>query len=495
MKIKQQQIKIIVKIIVFFLILCLTGNYLMGIFGYKDTGGGGGWERFYASERESLDVMIFGSSHAHCTVDNAILWNDYGIASYTLSAGSQDLDSTYYFMRESLKTQQPKVVLVEAVAVTLEGEITNSETTIIRNTMGMRWSGLLYEYVGNLAESAGYSPTMRNEAFIKVPVIHSRYRELTREDFEDDLYYLKGYRGSNDHWPMEAVPEACSVTEVMDIEPERKGYLIKIIELCEMEDIPLIFFAAPYPLQPKDQMKFNDLAQLAEEYQVPFINFNSIYQDIGFDFTQDIRDGNHVNNKGAAKVTDYLGQMLKETADLPDRRGEEAYRQWELHSQYLEDADITWQLKRQPDITDYLDYLQGIPDRYLVILSLDGNYNALGEIFTEELAVLGIDLDSYHKGGVWIIKDQEFLFYSDGEGEYDKELQSGQTKVRVRSEIGYDKEGEEIRMSEVIVNSESYGEVINGVNIVVYDTELNRLVDAAGTDIYISREMVRETAD
>lgn len=482
----------VVKITVFVLILCFTGRYLMQIFGYKDSGGGGGWARFYASEEESIDVMIFGSSHAHCTVDNSILWNDFGIPSFTLSAGSQELDSTYYFMRESLKTQRPKVMLVEALSVTGDGPIANNETTINRNTMGMRWSGLLYEYVGMLSDSAGYTEDERRRAFLKFPVVHSRYRELTRDDFEDDIYYMKGYRGSNDHNPLEAVPEACFVTETADIEEGRREYLVKMMELCRAEGIQLIFFAAPYPLEPRNQMQFNAFELLAEEYQVPFINFNRIYQEIGFDYTQDIRDGSHVNNKGAAKVTTYLGQLMKETVELPDHRGEEAYHQWNLHSQYLEAKEITWQLQRQQDIDSYLEALCRIPDKYLVILSLDGNYTALGEIFTDRLAALGIDRASYDKGGVWVKKDGGFLYYSEGAWEYDKVLQVGQTKVRLLSKTGYDGDGEKIRLPEMVVNSTDYANVTNGFNIVVYDTELNHLLDAAGTDIYLSLDMVRD---
>ena len=39
----------------------------------------------------------------HCTVDHGLLWDQYGIAGYTLSAGSQRLDSTYYFLKEAIR--------------------------------------------------------------------------------------------------------------------------------------------------------------------------------------------------------------------------------------------------------------------------------------------------------------------------------------------------------------------------------------------------------
>ena len=98
--------------------------------------------------------MFFGNSHAHCTVDHGLLWNNYGIAGYTLSAGSQQLDSTYYFVKEAIEVQKPKVVVVEVYGALWE-EISNLEETVYRNTLGMRWSANLWNFVGYMAVSMG----------------------------------------------------------------------------------------------------------------------------------------------------------------------------------------------------------------------------------------------------------------------------------------------------------------------------------------------------
>ena len=74
------------------------------ILNYKDMGGGGGWTRFYA-EQADIDVLFFGNSHAHCTVDHGYLWDHYGIAGYTMSAGAQNFAGTYYFVREALREE------------------------------------------------------------------------------------------------------------------------------------------------------------------------------------------------------------------------------------------------------------------------------------------------------------------------------------------------------------------------------------------------------
>ena len=110
---KKKNDRNLIKIIGFLLVVCIVLGKTTSVLNYKDTGGGGGWQRFYHMPQKTADVMFFGSSHAHCTVDHGLLWDQYGIAGYTLSAGSQRLDSTYYFLKEAIRVQKPKIAVVE----------------------------------------------------------------------------------------------------------------------------------------------------------------------------------------------------------------------------------------------------------------------------------------------------------------------------------------------------------------------------------------------
>ena len=94
-----------IKIIGFIVVAVAILTIIFPIFNYKDMGGGGGFQRLYESPSNSIDVMFFGSSRAHCTIDHGYLWDHYGIAGYTLSAGAQKMDSTYYCVKEALRWQ------------------------------------------------------------------------------------------------------------------------------------------------------------------------------------------------------------------------------------------------------------------------------------------------------------------------------------------------------------------------------------------------------
>ena len=106
--------KAYIEIIVFLLLFILIYSCCYDVLRIKDIGNGAGIEA-YDDVNVPVDVAVFGTSHAVCTVDNSILWNDYGIASYTLWSGSQKVDGTYFFMKDVFKKNKPKVALVETL--------------------------------------------------------------------------------------------------------------------------------------------------------------------------------------------------------------------------------------------------------------------------------------------------------------------------------------------------------------------------------------------
>ncbi len=106
--------KAYIEIIAFLLLFILIYSCCYDVLRIKDIGNGAGIEA-YDDVNVPVDVAVFGTSHAVCTVDNSILWNDYGIASYTLWSGSQKVDGTYFFMKDAFKKNKPKVALVETL--------------------------------------------------------------------------------------------------------------------------------------------------------------------------------------------------------------------------------------------------------------------------------------------------------------------------------------------------------------------------------------------
>lgn len=475
----------IAKTILFLLLIVWMLSGVVKVFNYKQTGGGGGWQRFYAAEEDSIDVMVFGSSHAHCSVDLGYLWDEYGMAGYTLSAGSQNIAGTYYFVKEALQTQTPEVILIECFGV-VGGEIVNSDADVYRNTLGMKWGSTLWEYVLYLQENMGMDRTWAQRVYMKIPIIHSRYSELEQMDFEDNLPFMRGYRGSYERIGFER-PTAEHVTDIIPLHPDRFEMLEKIVLLAREQSIPVVLFVAPYVLSDYDQVQYNAIEQWAELNDIPFVNFNHDYDAIGLDFQMDFRDEHHVNNIGAKKVTAYLADYLLELYELPDHRNDAEYVLWEQNALYLRNKELRQRLETAVDINAYLKILSEMEDNQTVIIALTGNYKASGEVYLEALIELGVKREEYESGGAWIISGGKCVQYLAGtEYDYFERTENGEIHLEsYETDAGQYKETVRLWL-----NGQNYCMVENGVNIIVYNEELNQIIDVAGDDIYLGLELI-----
>ena len=482
------------KIIAFCLLVFGMLSIILRICNSPDImGGGGGWQRFYQAKENSIDVMVFGSSHAHCTVDHGLLWDEYGIAAYTLSAGSQELDSTYFCVREALETQKPKVIMIEMLGAIKRENIQNSDTSAYRNSLGMRWSQSFFAYMKYLSENMDMSHDEKQEIVAKIPIIHTRYSELKENDFYDNIAFMRGYRGSFERVSFTA-PTTSSITDTMELVPERLEMLQNIVDYAKSKDVQVLLFASPFMITDEQQMRLNYISEFAEKNDIGFIDFNHMYNEISIDFEQDFRDEAHVNNYGAAKATNYLANILAKQYDVPDRRNDSGYELWDKNALYLRNKTLRYELGQASDINEYLKKLSDVPDNQMIILTLNGNYKALGDVYLEGLQTLGITKDEYETGGAWVYQGKNMVSHYPG-NQYNQCMITESGEIHIESSTASDEDGNVIEKANVIINGKDYKLVENGVNIVVYCKEINQIVDVAGDDVYLGLEMTHNVPD
>ena len=55
---KKKNDRNLIKIIGFLLVVCIVLGKTTSVLNYKDTGGGGGWQRFYEMPQKTADVIL-----------------------------------------------------------------------------------------------------------------------------------------------------------------------------------------------------------------------------------------------------------------------------------------------------------------------------------------------------------------------------------------------------------------------------------------------------
>lgn len=473
--------KSIIKIGCFLVILVLILNYCNSVFKVKYGDGIYGVTKFYELDNNTVDVLILGSSHAFEDFNTGTLWDEYGMSSYILAGSVQPMWNTYYYLKEALKMQRPKLIVLEGYCTVFSSEFID-DSRIIKNNYGLHWSP---DKVESLKIS---SPKERwSDFFLEYTQYHTRYKELSREDFLDNqgnpLYYdWKGFGCNMETTPLECV-DISGVTERTNLFEKTEKYYRATIKLAKENNIPIVTVISPYAgITIEDQQILNSAGDIAEELGVPYLNCNLIANEIGIDYSKDAADDGHLNYRGNLKFSKYIGQYLSDNYNLPDHRGDSRYNTWERQARFISQMIYDQELVETIDPNSLCNKIKN--EKYWTFISLDGTCNASDPAIGGLLSTIGItDEDA---AGIWLFDGNNQIWYTGmGNNDYYRRTQPHDFHLK-RSD-----NGDGTFSNSIIIDNVGYSKVTNGVNIVVYDTMTEKIVDTFGFDADNDYNLVR----
>ena len=273
---------------------------------------GSTWGQFLKEKKDSVDVLFFGTSKTYCNIIPATIWKETGLRSYVMAGPAQTLPVTYYYLRESLKTQSPKVIFVE-----ITGLIYAHETEYQMINVGYMPFGV-NKIQAILGETTGQN---RLGALSSLYAYHTRWSSVGREDLRIALHGyskddLAGYTFLSDATPMDGTVAWGSRYEDSDYE-RNYAYLKKIAALCEEENIEVVFYLSPscavfkYDFQPF----FEPMVEAIEHSR--YVDFNQYAAEMNIDDQTDYFDFMHFNVYGAEKFSAWLAAWMQREYDLP----------------------------------------------------------------------------------------------------------------------------------------------------------------------------------
>ncbi|PWM58453.1 MAG: hypothetical protein DBX91_09220 [Subdoligranulum variabile] len=483
----KSRIKIAVKAACFVLLTCLcvwsVNELLKPKYYYNDD-----WpstntfQDFYRLEKNSVDVLMFGSSHAMCALDPLVLYDNYGITSYNLSSEQQSLVVTYYWLREALKYQTPKAVIVDTYMLHkfsdnyIYNEMNCSEGAVRKAMDNMRLSPLKWEAAQVIEK---LDPTQDALSYLLLNIrYHTRWTDLGEGDYTQNAMVahgaLKGYAMMDGADPnLEYTPFTAAEAETADPDimmGASKEYLDKIVALCKEEGIQLILANIPCA---ETAGRYISTKDYADANGVPYYDFNeeSLYRAIQYDASQDLLS--HPNYRGAEKVSNYLGKVLVEEYGVTPRTDASYDACRALHDHIMDN----FRLSQTEDMRQYLSLLEN--DAYTVFIFGSTAFSAgIDESLMNQLFALGFETelrevpDGYHYCAV---KDGDRFV----EQLTDKDLQvSGSIRGGLVPYVfQVDTRNMTQKTYSLTLDGVEYAQSGPGLNFIVYDNEMKEVVD------------------
>lgn len=416
----------------------------------------------YKQKENTIDALFLGSSHVYCDISTGVLWDEYGIAGFDLGGAEAPSFTSYYHLKEALKTQKPQVIFYEISIAALRPTLNPPEFWVEDNNYGMKWNSNRIDMLrANTLE----------ETFPKIlfplSAMHGRYTDLSENDFTDvhNTINYKGFDPREYVTPFET-PDISGVTGMTPCSEKAEEYLRKIIALAKEENIPLVFFVSPYVVNEAEQEMYNYMFAIGEAEGVDIIDFNKKYDEMGMDFATDMAEELHLNYSGNYKFSKYLGSILKENYNIPDRRGNADYSSWEVDAarQRIERTDL--QLMITQDSNEFIE-LSG-NEGYDSFISFACSADELDSVTKEKFYSLGITDDMINSGDALVVKDGKVIKSLSGSFRFS--IQEGNDKLLFISE-GED----ELRTVNLFINENENSFEYNNL-IYTYDVVLNQFV-------------------
>lgn len=272
---------------------------------------------FHGEPENSIDIFMLGNSDAYSGFSPMELWNSKGYTSYIAAEGSTSIGQVYNMLKEVLECQSPKLVILETDC------FWNGTDRIgrVQNNITATWNRLI--------------PLLR---------YHDRWKWVKPKQFFGNVRYSyvtvsKGQLLSNVANPYNGGDYMSKKTENEPIPKSAVPYIDTIVDLCEENDIQVLFVTIP-SANSWNQAKHNAMEEYAADRGVPYIDMNIPENDVGIDWSTDSRDGgNHLNCKGAQRVTAYLADYLESNYNLTDHRNDSTYQAWnDNYAKYIEQA-------------------------------------------------------------------------------------------------------------------------------------------------------------
>lgn len=285
---------------------------------------------FYNEPKNTVDVVFLGTSHAYHSFSPMELWKEEGISSYNLATSSQPLQASYYLAKEAIRTQHPKVIVLEVHGVKYEADYYSKARLHVAMDgipMNLTKIEMFRDYLSN---TMGFSEML--EYIFPISLYHTRWEELKKRDFEPPEPYTKGFLLTADNEVLEEPEILDGKADLVDIHGTILTYIDKLIELCRSNEVELVFVQAPMGNDEEYEMvqrKVNALLDYGAIKGVDCINFQTMLEKVGIDFKTDFVNAGHMNIYGADKIMQYMAPYLKEHYLLSDHCEETGYGLWD----------------------------------------------------------------------------------------------------------------------------------------------------------------------
>ncbi len=330
-------------IILMIALICAGISCMEGIFMRRFDQNQLRFDGYYEEEPDSLDYMIMGSSEVYTGFSPAEAYRHNHITNYNYAFQKNPVPLWKYELREILRRQHPKVLVVELNGIVYKQEDLYQVDCnhYLADQMPLSMNKI------QLALDAG-KHTEDDALSYLFPFFKYHGKRRDAEGYQDaKAIHDRGYallRGSFSYTFLQDRGEVWEVNEehpTRPLEPEAEACLREFLVECQNSGIEHILFVRfPHKIinekSYKRLLRYNQASDIVKEYGFDYVDFDEYREEIGLDYYADYFDGDHLVARGQRKFTPFLADYLAERYHLTETElPPEKRQEWETSASYM----------------------------------------------------------------------------------------------------------------------------------------------------------------
>lgn len=329
-----------IKITCFALAVLMTSYLLQSFFLKRNDNNTLRMDGFYVEDKDSLDVVFIGASDVYAGFASPYAYDKYGITSYPYATQSAPPQIVLPQIKEVIKYQDPKMIVVEINAILYKDNDLPTEPSHRMFVDNIPRDEIWEEYIRET-----FPEDKQLEFWLPLIKYHGSWSDypwkfkflLTDLALRNRGYSLfRGFKTvANEFHPTGKTinDKLADDDSTMPLGVTGERCLYETLDYLKENNIKnVVFTRFPHIVRPIAYTRFqrcNEAQKIIESYGYDFINLERYGEVEGFDINEDFYNWDHLNIYGSTKLTDYFcDRLVNEYGVTPCELTEQQKTEW-----------------------------------------------------------------------------------------------------------------------------------------------------------------------
>lgn len=310
-------------------------------------------DQFYELEDDSVECIFFGSSVDQRAYVTPVAYHDHGVPAYTLATGTQPFVLTKYLMKEALKTQSPKLFVVDLKGINKSADwvgdvhirrVVDNMKPSLNRFQAIRAVTTYVPKGANNVDSSGLS------YYFPIIKYHSRWNPANRIKKYEDIDYYNGWSpNAGLTFKVKKIKATTYDDHTLPIDAPTEVVLNELLDYCDTLDGTEVLFVMPPYLASEDGVgKMNYAKNIVEARGYEVLNMlpEEKRAEIGLNNATCYYNREHLNYYGSLIYTEFFFNYIKEKYGIEDKRGTAGHEPWEReYDRLMSDLETKYQVR------------------------------------------------------------------------------------------------------------------------------------------------------